>query len=83
LKVTIAALIALPFFYYRHYVVDKGKFPTHMFDDLLPEGQTELGPKRCGPLPYVAVAGRKGDGLVTTHYCTHRGPRPKGSPAGP
>jgi len=53
----ISALIALPVFYYRHYVTDKGKFPTHMFDDLIPEGETELGPKRCGVLPYVAVAG--------------------------
>jgi hypothetical protein len=28
-----------------------------MFADLIPEGETELGPKRCGILPYVAVAG--------------------------
>ncbi|HJW76052.1 MAG TPA: APC family permease [Thermoleophilia bacterium] len=53
----ISALIALPVFYYRHYVTDKGKFPVHMFDDLIPEGQTELGPTTCGVLPYVAVAG--------------------------
>ena len=53
----VTALLALPFFYYRHYVTDKGKFPDHMWDDLLPEGQTELGPKTCGVLPYVAVAG--------------------------
>jgi amino acid transporter len=53
----VTALLALPFFYYRHYVTDKGKFPEHMWDDLLPEGQTELGPKTCGVLPYVAVAG--------------------------
>jgi amino acid transporter len=53
----ISALIALPVFYYRHYVTDKGEFPKHMFDDLIPEGKTELGPKRCGPLPYIAVAG--------------------------
>ena len=36
----ISALIALPVFYYRHYVIDKGKFPKHMFDDLIPEGKT-------------------------------------------
>jgi amino acid transporter len=53
----ITALLALPFFYYRHYVTDKGKFPDHMWDDLLPEGETQLGPKTCGILPYVAVAG--------------------------
>lgn len=53
----ITALIAIPVFYYRHYVTDKGQFPRHMFSDLIPEGETELGPKRCGILPYVAVAG--------------------------
>lgn len=56
----ITALIAIPVFYYRHYVTDKGKFPDHMWDDLLPEGKTELGPTTCGPLPYIAVAGGLG-----------------------
>jgi len=53
----ITALIALPFFYYRHYVTDKGQFPKHMWDDLLLEGETELGPTKAGIKPYVAVAG--------------------------
>ncbi len=53
----ISALIAIPFFLYRHYVVDKGEFPAHMWDDLIPEGETELGPKRAGIKPYIAVAG--------------------------
>lgn len=53
----ITALIALPFFYYRHYVTDKGKFPKHMWDDLLLEGETELQPTKAGIKPYIAVAG--------------------------
>jgi amino acid transporter len=53
----VSAGIAIPVFYWRHYVTDKGKFPTHMFDDLLLEGETELGPKRAGILPYLAVLG--------------------------
>jgi amino acid transporter len=53
----VSALIAIPVFYYRHYVTDKGQFPVHMFDDLIPAGETELGPTKCGILPYVAIAG--------------------------
>lgn len=53
----VSAGIAIPVFYWRHYVTDKGKFPAHMWDDLLLEGEEELGPKRAGVLPYVAVFG--------------------------
>ncbi len=52
----IAALIAIPVYLYRHYVTDKGQFPDHMLGDLVLEGETELGPKRAGIWPYVAVA---------------------------
>jgi amino acid transporter len=52
----IAALISIPVFLYRHYVTDKGKFPDHMLADLVLEGQTELGAKKAGVLPYVAIA---------------------------
>lgn len=52
-----AAFISTPVFWYRHYVVDKGKFPDHMLQDLIPEGQTELGPTRAGILPYLALLG--------------------------
>jgi hypothetical protein len=37
--------------------VDKGRFPEHMFADLVPAGDHKLGPKRAGILPYVAIAG--------------------------
>ena len=64
----IAALIAIPVFLYRHYVTDKGKFPDHMLGDLILEGQTELGPKRAGVWPYVAVA--CGFAVMLTGYFT-------------
>jgi amino acid transporter len=53
----IVALIAVPVFYYRHYIVDKGKFPDTMFQDLVPAGESAVGAKRSGVLPYVAIAG--------------------------
>jgi amino acid transporter len=52
----LSAALVLPFFVYRHFVRDKGVFPQHMWYDLLPEGQTELGPRRAGVLPYVTLA---------------------------
>jgi hypothetical protein len=38
-------------------VVDRGKFPAHMYQDLLIGSDKELRPKRAGMLPYVALAG--------------------------
>jgi amino acid transporter len=52
-----SAFISVPVFWYRHYFCDKGKFPTDMLKDLLPPGETELGPTRCGIMPFVALAG--------------------------
>lgn len=62
----LGALISIPVFLYRHYVTDKGKFPGNMLGDLVLEGETELGPKRAGVLPYVAIAG--GLGVMMTGY---------------
>ena len=53
----VCALIAVPVFYYRHKIVDKGRFPDQMFADLVLAGETDLGPTRSGALPYLAVAG--------------------------
>jgi len=53
----ISAALVVPFFLYRHYVVDHGKFPDNMYSDLLLDGQKELGPKRAGMLPYLALLG--------------------------
>ncbi len=48
-----AALI-FPVFWYRHYIVDQGKFPKEAYEDLgLPYG--ELGARKAGVLPYLAL----------------------------
>lgn len=48
------ALLILPVFIYRHYIQDGGKFPDHMLVDLDLKGQ-DLGEKRAGILPYLAL----------------------------
>ncbi len=53
----VSAALIIPIFAFRHYVTDKGQFPRHMNQDLLLPGQTELGPKRAGMLPYLALLG--------------------------
>jgi amino acid transporter len=53
----IVALIAVPVFLYRHYVVDKGRYPAALFQDLVPPGDTAMAAPRSGVLPYVAIAG--------------------------
>ncbi len=50
----IFAAVIFPVFWYRHYVTDKGKFPKEAYEDLgLPYG--ELGERKAGILPYVAL----------------------------
>ena len=50
----IFASFIFPVFWYRHYVVDGGKFPKEAYEDLgLPYG--ELGERKAGILPYVAL----------------------------
>jgi amino acid transporter len=50
----VFAALIFPVFWYRHYVVDKGKFPKEAYDDLgLPYG--ELGERKAGMLPYLAL----------------------------
>jgi amino acid transporter len=52
----IAAVLIIPVFAFRHYVQDKGQFPPRMLDDLgLKSG--DLGEKKAGVLPYLALAG--------------------------
>jgi amino acid transporter len=51
-----AAFVSVPIFWYRHYIVDKGVFPRDMLHELVPEGETDVGPKRAGMLPYLALA---------------------------
>jgi hypothetical protein len=47
----VSAAIIIPIFAFRHFVIDKGKFPAHMYEDLLLSGQTALGPTRAGWCP--------------------------------
>ncbi|MDX5403806.1 MAG: APC family permease [Rhodobacterales bacterium] len=50
----IFASFIFPVFWYRHYVVDGGKFPKEAYDDLgLPYG--ELGERKAGIRPYLAL----------------------------
>jgi amino acid transporter len=50
----IAASLIVPVFFFRHYIQDKGKFPDHMLADL-GLTQADLGKKRAGILPYLAL----------------------------
>ncbi|API56549.1 amino acid permease (plasmid) [Rhizobium leguminosarum] len=52
----IFAALILPVFAYRHYVRDGGKFPAGAMEDLGLVGQ-DLGVKKAGILPYLALAG--------------------------
>ena len=50
----VFAAFIFPVFWFRHYVVDGGKFPKEAYDDLgLPYG--ELGQRKAGMLPYLAL----------------------------
>ena len=52
----IVAALIIPVFAFRHYVQDKGQFPPQMLEDLgLKAG--DLGQKKAGFLPYLALAG--------------------------
>jgi amino acid transporter len=51
-----AAALIVPVFYVRHYIQDGGKFPARMLEDLGSE-DGQLGERRAGVLPYVALAG--------------------------
>lgn len=51
----IFAALILPVFYWRHYIVDKGHFPKEAMDDLGLTDHGDLGPRRAGIWPYVAL----------------------------
>ena len=52
----VAMAAVVPFFVWRHYIIDKGQFPAAMLDDLHIE-QRDLNNRRAGNLPYLALAG--------------------------
>jgi amino acid transporter len=52
----IFAALIIPVFWVRHYIQDGGKFPKEAYEDLgLKEG--DLGEKKAGILPYLALIG--------------------------
>lgn len=48
------ALLIIPVFIFRHYIQDKGQFPAHALSDL-GVSQGQLGERKAGILPYVAL----------------------------
>jgi amino acid transporter len=53
----IFAALIIPVFWFRHYVQDGGKFPSRMLEDLGVTGSNQLGERRAGNLPYLALLG--------------------------
>lgn len=51
----IFAAMILPVFYWRHYIVDKGHFPKEAMEDLGLSDHGDLGPRRAGMWPYLAL----------------------------
>jgi len=51
----IFASFILPVFWYRHYIQDKGHFPREAMEDLGLSDHGDLGPRRAGFLPYLAL----------------------------
>lgn len=53
------AMVIIPVFLYRHYVVDKGVFPSHIYKDLqCNQGKTPK--KNADVLPYITIIGGVG-----------------------
>lgn len=52
----VAAALVIPIFLYRHYIVDKGKYPERMLEDLYLESRDAALEKRAGILPYLTLA---------------------------
>lgn len=51
----IFASFILPVFWFRHYYQDKGHFPREAMEDLGLSDHGDLGPRRAGILPYLAL----------------------------
>ena len=52
----IVASLIFPIFVWRHYVVDRGRFPRAMLEDIN-LSRTDYTVKRAGVLPYLALLG--------------------------
>lgn len=51
----IAILLIIPVFAWRHWVIDKGKFPPNMLEDLTAAGSSDLSVRKAGFLPYLTI----------------------------
>lgn len=51
----IFALMIIPIFAYRHWITDKGRFPREAMEDLGLDPDGDLGPRKAGILPYLAL----------------------------
>jgi amino acid transporter len=51
----IFASFILPVFWFRHYVQDGGHFPKEAMEDLGLSDHGDLGPRKAGMLPYLAL----------------------------
>lgn len=51
----VFAAFILPVFWFRHYVQDKGHFPKEAMEDLGLSDHGDLGPRKAGMLPYLAL----------------------------
>jgi amino acid transporter len=61
----IVALLIIPVFAFRHYLIDGGKFPEQTFEDMAGLDETQVK-TRAGILPYVTLA--LGAAVVTIGY---------------
>lgn len=52
----VAAALVIPVFCYRHYIVDRGRFPERMLADLN-VSNAALRQRAAGALPYLALGG--------------------------
>lgn len=64
----IFAALIIPVFCFRHFIQDKGKFPTQMLEDLHVGGAGDTTTKRAGFLPYLALAGGVGVVLLSNWF---------------
>lgn len=51
----VVAAMIIPVFYFRHYIVDRGRFPDQMFRDMAGEDESEIK-TNGGALPYLTLA---------------------------
>ena len=51
----VFAALIIPVFWYRHYLQDGGHFPKEAMEDLGLSDHGDLGPRKAGMLPYLAL----------------------------